>query len=230
MMLSPIEKAYQALIFAYVTTYEIHDNFSMSLDSYFQSPWLGSSDSLGPFNEAFLAGESITEVMSLKETPCNDARHRSLFFQSLYEISSYLETLFSSVPTHLHQPLVLVHEVLSEGNMGNILETMPSYISIQLSIFENFHLGAYFSRDELNIFASSFMRLSHEVFTIHPFPQWRIDFLTRNPHSSRAHGGLIIIVYHYTNWLSQCLHVIPTLKIWFYYILIDYQSPKVGSI
>lgn len=83
-----------------MVNYEIHDHFSKSLDTYSQSPWLGSWDYPDPLNETFPTYESITEVISLEETPWNDAHYHSSFLPSLGEISSCLETLVSSVPTH----------------------------------------------------------------------------------------------------------------------------------
>lgn len=65
MLLSPIEKAYQAIISTSVVTTKIHDHFSLILDAYWQSPWLNSWDYPDPLNEAFSTNESIIEVMSL---------------------------------------------------------------------------------------------------------------------------------------------------------------------
>ena len=42
-----------------------------SLDTYSQSPWLGTSKSPDPLAETFLANESVMEVMSLEEPPWN---------------------------------------------------------------------------------------------------------------------------------------------------------------
>lgn len=62
---------------------EIHVVFSMNLDTYAQSPWLGSWDSLDHFNDTF-------EVLSLDETPWNDLHHHSSFLPSLSAIPSCL--------------------------------------------------------------------------------------------------------------------------------------------
>jgi hypothetical protein len=78
---------------------ESHTVFSMNLDTYVPSPWLGSWDSPDPLNETFPTDESIIEVMSLDETPWNDLHHRSSFLPSLDEMPSCLEAFCFSFPT-----------------------------------------------------------------------------------------------------------------------------------
>lgn len=54
---------------------------------------------------------------------------------------------------------VLVHEVLSEGNMENITTTMPIDISIKLGIVENIHIGVSCSLDEIRVYTDLFKEL-----------------------------------------------------------------------
>jgi len=120
---------------------ESHVVFSMSLDTYVPSLWLGSWDSIDPLNKIFPTNESIIEVMSLDETPWNSLHHRSSFLPSLGEMPSCLEAFVSHFPTHPLQTQVLVHEVPSEGNMGNITTTMPLDISIKPRIIEKLKMA-----------------------------------------------------------------------------------------
>lgn len=128
----------------------------MHLDTYSQSPWFGSWDSADPLNEIFPTDKSITEVMSLEETPWKDTHNRSLFLSSLGEISSCLDTFVSRTLTHPLQTPILVHKVLSEGNMGKITATMPIDISVKPRIVENIHVRVSCSHDKIKIYTALF--------------------------------------------------------------------------
>lgn len=141
MPLSPLEKNYQQIFLASMATLESHTVFSMNLDTYVPSPQLVSWDSPDPLNKTFPINGSIIEVMSLDETPWNNLHHHSSFLPSLNEIPSYLEAPVSHYPTPPLQTPIMVHDVLLEGNMGNITTTMPLYISIKPGIVENIHIG-----------------------------------------------------------------------------------------
>jgi len=135
---------------------EIHVVFSMNLDTYVPFPWLSSWDSLDPLNETFPTDESIVEVMFLDKTPWNDLHHRSSFLPSLGEMPLCLEVFVSHFPTHPLQTLVLVHEFLLEGNMGNITATMPLDISIKPGIVENIHIWVSCSPNEIRVYTQLF--------------------------------------------------------------------------
>lgn len=107
--------------------------------------------------------------MSLDETPWNDIHHCSSFLLSLSEIPSCLESFVSYNPTCPLQTLVLVHEVLSKGNMGNITATMPLDICIKPGIVENIHIGVSCSPNEIKVFIDFFKEFC-DVFT-HPNPR-----------------------------------------------------------
>ena len=128
----------------------------MHVDTYSQSPWLGSWDLPDPLNEIFPTNESIFEVMSLDETPWNDVHHLSSFLPSLSEIPLCLGAFVSHNPTHPLQTPIFVHEVLSEGNMGNITATMPIDISIKLGIVKNIHIRVSYSLDEIRVYIDLF--------------------------------------------------------------------------
>ena len=40
----------------------------------------------------------------------------------------------------------------------------------------------------------------HPIITIGPFAKWGIDFITCNPHSSRGHAYIILVVDYFTKW------------------------------
>lgn len=94
--------------------------------------------------------------MSLEETPWNDAHHHSSFILSLGEISSCLYTFVSCAPTHPLQTPILVHEVLSWGNMGSITATIPINIFVKPGIVENIYVGVSCSPYENKIYTSLF--------------------------------------------------------------------------
>jgi len=77
MPLSPLEQNYQEIVLTSMPASESHVFFSMNLDTYVPSPWLGSWVSLDALNKIFPTDESIIEVMSLDETPWNSLHHHS---------------------------------------------------------------------------------------------------------------------------------------------------------
>lgn len=113
----------------------------MNIDTYVPYPCLGSWDSLDPLNETFTTDKSIIEVMSLNETPWNNLHHNSSFLPSLSEMPSCLEVYISHNPTHPLQTSILVHEVLSEGNMGNIVVPCLSIFPLNLELLRTLILG-----------------------------------------------------------------------------------------
>jgi len=137
---------------------ESHIVISMNLDTYVPYPWLGSWDSPDPLNERFPTDMSIIEVMSLDKTPWNNLYHRSSFLPSLGEMPLCLEAFVSHCPMYPLQTSILVHEVLSKGNMGNVTATLPIDLSIQPEIVKIFQLGELFPLLEINFFLPPFTR------------------------------------------------------------------------
>lgn len=84
---------------ASMATSESHTIFSMNLETYMPSPWLGSWDSPNPLNETFPIDKSIVEVMSLDEIPWNGLHHHSSFLPSFDEMPYFLEASISHYPT-----------------------------------------------------------------------------------------------------------------------------------
>jgi len=128
------------------------------------------------------------------------------------------------------QTPVLVHEVLSEVNMGNITATLPTDISIYLEIVKIFQLGENFPRREIKFFMPPFMRFFHRVSTVFPLLQWGFHLMTRNPHSFGGHGGIAFYEFYFVIWPIRCIHVMSTVKLQLYSLLIDYPSSKMDSL
>ena len=78
--------------------------------------------------------------MSLGKIPCNDYHYHSSFLPRLVDILTYLGTLVSPVMIDSLQTPISGHEVLSEGNVGNILEIVPFHFFVKLGVFVNIHI------------------------------------------------------------------------------------------
>ena len=50
----------------------------------------------------------------------------------------------------------MTHEVWSEGNMGDITQIMPIYISIKPGVIENIHIGVSCSLEEIKLYTRLF--------------------------------------------------------------------------
>jgi hypothetical protein len=95
-----------------------------------------------PFHVIFPTDEMIMKVMSMEDTPWVDGHHHSILFLEPEIIESYqwisnpsTIVVISSVPES-------THDVLYEGNLGNISPTVPLDISIKPRVVENVHIGA----------------------------------------------------------------------------------------
>jgi len=119
---------------------------SASLDTYSQSPWLGSLDSPDTLTKTFPFDKGIMEIMSLDEAPWNDTHHCSSFLPGPMVMSTCLAKFSSRFSTQPLKMPIMTHEIWSEGNMGNITQIMPIDISVKLGIVENVHIrGDLFS-------------------------------------------------------------------------------------
>lgn len=49
----------------------------------------------------------------------------------------------------------------------------------------------------------------HPIVAINPFAKWGIDFITCNPHSTREHAYIILVVDYFTKWAEA----MPTFSI-----------------
>jgi hypothetical protein len=96
------------------------------------------------------SGEDIIEEMTRLERPWEDMHHRSYF---LLDISHVERGKFKSVVggngSERVNPLAK-NDVYAEGNMENILETIPINISRTNDVVENVFIGAGCSQDEIH--------------------------------------------------------------------------------
>jgi hypothetical protein len=92
----------------------------------------------------------------MEDTPWDDGHHRSILFLAQHTIENYqwistpsTVVIISTVPTS-------THDVFSEGNLSNILPTIPLDISVKPRIVKNVHIGASCSSDEIITYTSLF--------------------------------------------------------------------------
>jgi hypothetical protein len=104
------------------------------------------------FHVIFPTDDMIMMVISMEDTPWDDGHHFSILFLEPETIESYrrISTLstvviISSVP----EP---THDVLYEGNLGNISPTIPLDILIKLRVVKNVHIDASCSANEVRTY------------------------------------------------------------------------------
>jgi hypothetical protein len=136
MSLSPVEYAYQAIQSATPST--------PSLDEL--SP--------DPFHVIFPTDEMIVSVM--EDTPWDDGHHRSILFLEQHTLENYQRISTPSTVVVISMVPETTHDVFVEGNLSNILPTIPIDISIKPGIVENVHIGALCSPDEIVTYTSLF--------------------------------------------------------------------------
>jgi len=157
-----------------VKTYESIQSFSyhpesrdhhVASDSYHQPFWLHTQDQFMDYLSLNLpSDESIMEAMNVEELPWWDIHHRSSFFPDIQYVEDRLQSMVSpNIATSPQNPILTRH-VLSEGNMGNIMETRPIEISVKPSIIEHLHIGQNGTPEEVTTLTSLFKEFC-DVFT-----------------------------------------------------------------
>jgi hypothetical protein len=136
MPLSQVEYAYQAIQSATPST--------PSLDEL--SP--------DPFHVICPTDEMIMFVM--EDTPWDNGHHRSIHFLEQHTLENYQRISTPSTVVVISTVPESTHDVFSEGNLRNILPTIPIDISIKPGIVENVHIGASCSPDEIVTYMSLF--------------------------------------------------------------------------
>jgi hypothetical protein len=104
-----------------------------------------STPSLGelspdPFCVIFSTDKMIMSVM--QDTPWDDGHHHSILFLEKNNIENYQWISTSSTIVVISTIPKSVHDVFSEGNLRNILPSIPLDISIKPRMVENVHIGA----------------------------------------------------------------------------------------
>jgi len=162
MSLSPTELSYVEIVYASASSSDLAP--SRPLNAYVQSSWIGDSVSSDPLKKIFPSGEAILETMSFEEPPWFNHHHRSSILSSHGAMTTCLEKFSSCVPSHPLQMPIKIHEVFSEGNMGNIMQMIPIDISIKPRIVENIHIGVTCTLEEIQLY-TNLLRESCDVFT-----------------------------------------------------------------
>jgi hypothetical protein len=150
MPLSPVELAYQ------------------TIQSATPSPRSLCDTSHDPFHVIFPTDEMIMRVISLEDTPWDDGHHRSILFLEPETIESYQRISTSSIVVIISSVPKPTHDVLYEGNLGNISPTIPLDISIKPEVMENVHIGASCPIDEVCTYKDLFQEFC-DVFS------WRYE-------------------------------------------------------
>jgi hypothetical protein len=116
---------------------------------------LGNS-SPDPFRVIFPTDKIIMFVMSMEDTPWDNGHHRSILFLEQHTIESYQWISTPSIVVFISTVPESTHDMFYEGNLSNISPTIPLDISIKPRVFENVHIGASCSNDEVVTYMSLF--------------------------------------------------------------------------
>jgi hypothetical protein len=214
MPLSLVESAYQAIQLATPST-----------------PSLGEL-SPDPFHVIFPTDEMIISIM--EDTPWENGHHHSILFLEKHTIENYQRISTPSTVVVIYTILESAHDVFSEGNLRNILPTIPLDISIKPRIVENVHIGASCSSNKvvtytslfkefLDIFVWSYEEMScidpaiviHEIKTYHDAKPIQKCLQPVHPRKAAAiklevkkllKAGFIYMVA-ITNWVSNLISI-----------------------
>jgi hypothetical protein len=161
MSLSPTEAKYDAIQSASPSP---DDQHLVASNSYSLPSWLNSlSSTFDYILHIFPSDESIMEMLSIKESPWNDNHHHSSFLLSLDEIEENIQSIFPSDIVDNPQSPILTQYTISEGNLGNISQTINVDISEKEGVMEHIQLGANFSTEEIQDYTALFKEF-HDVF------------------------------------------------------------------
>ena len=162
MPLSPAELNYIEIVGASASTPEPALPGSVP-DSPETFPWLGEKATSDPLKESFPSDEAIIETMSPEELPWSDHHHRSSFLPPHSEMATCLGKFASCLPHIPLQTPIQLYQVSSEGNMGNITQTLAIDISVKTWVVENIHIGVTCTPEEIQIYKDLF-REFRDVF------------------------------------------------------------------
>jgi len=112
--------------------------------------------------------------MYLEEPPWTNTHNHSGFLPSSTVMSTCLEEFSSKFPFLALQVPIMTHEVWSEGNLGNISQTMPIDNSSKPSVVKNVHIRVTCSPDEIKLYTHLFQELC-DVFAWSYEEMSRID-------------------------------------------------------
>jgi hypothetical protein len=154
MPLSPAEAKYDAI---QSTSPSPDDQHLVASNSYSLPSWLNSlSSTFDYILHIFPSDESIMEMLSIEESPWDDNHHRSSFLPSLDEIEENIQSIFPSDIVDNPQSPILTQDTISEGNLGNISQTISVDISEKEGVMENIQLGMNCSTEEIQDYTTLF--------------------------------------------------------------------------
>jgi hypothetical protein len=97
--------------------------------------------------------------MSVGDTPWDNGHHHSILFLEPKTIESYQHVSNLSIVITIPPVFEPKHDVLYEGNLGNISPTIPLDISINPGLVENVHIGASYSPNEIQTYKALFQEV-----------------------------------------------------------------------
>ena len=96
------------------------------------------------------------DIMSADEPVWEDHHHRSSFLPNASLVDFDIVSLISiDIVNNPHTPLLL-QGIDSEGNLCNITQTTPIYISVKLETVEHVHVGQNCSIEEIESYRAIF--------------------------------------------------------------------------
>lgn len=124
----------------------------------FNSPtWiLDSPMNTYPINIVLPSDEAIMEAMTETKRPWGDLHHISCSLLNLKNMQEIEKDLKNSVGYGWFCNSVTTHEVFAEGNMSNILKTIPINISKTHGVVENVLIRANYSPQEIELYTTLF--------------------------------------------------------------------------
>ena len=153
MFLSPVELTYQSIPFA--------SKFSVTFVSANGTTTPPITPlSFDPLNQVIPMDEGIREIMRLEEQPWEDSHHHVSIFDSNMIPLQILSPEAHEIISSLYTTIQLLD---SEGNRGNISQTLLPNIFVMTGIMENIQSGANHNLEEIVSFTCPFMDF-HDVF------------------------------------------------------------------
>jgi hypothetical protein len=124
------------------------------------TPFLRSLCDTSPdtFHVIFTTYEMIMNFLYMEYIPSDDGNHHSILFLEPETIESYQQISTLSTIVIISSILESIHDVLYQGNLGNISPTIPLDISIKPGAMENVHIGDSCYVDEVRTYKSLFQQ------------------------------------------------------------------------
>jgi hypothetical protein len=127
MPLSLVEAKYGTIKFA---SPSLDDQHMMVSNSYSLPSWLDSlSSTLDHILRIFPSDESIMEMLNIEEAPWDENHLHSSFLPIFDEIEKDISSIFPTNIVDAPQSSILTQDTISEGNLGNISQTISFDIS-----------------------------------------------------------------------------------------------------